>query len=196
MLRMPVEETTRRSNPAVKRSAALASLPQAGDLALRRAALEAVRRPPMLPNSSRQKGKTLGELSRKDSKLYSAEDIKASLRVSSNTSKAHVRTMQINRYLPVRILSYSIFVCLLLAISFTALQFAGLAEIRYKVAMKEQQLEALQHQRDELTVELAKMSSLSNLEKQATALGLIYPNNTQKVDLPNPVKLSLNTRTK
>lgn len=196
MLKMPIEELSNNRNIAVKKTTVVAALPKKSDAELRRSAISDVRRAPMLPNPSKKSTTGSSELSHKDSCLYSAEGIKASIRLESQASQARSRTMRLNRYLPVRVLSYSIFVCLLLAIGFVALQFAGLAELRYQAAMKERQLAALQHQRDELTIELAQMSSLSAIEKQATALGMVYPNNTQKLDLLNTTKLSMNTSAK
>ena len=144
MLKKPIEELSNNRNLAVKKTTVVAALPKKSDAELRRSAISDVRRAPMLPNPSSKKSTTgSSELSHKDSCLYSAEGIKASIRLESQASKARSRTMRLNRYLPVRVLSYSIFVCLLLAIGFVALQFAGLAELRYQAAMKEQPTAAL-----------------------------------------------------
>lgn len=184
MLQLPSEKiSAAESSSGIKM--AVAPLPENRLDALHRSAVAAVRRPPMIPDSTWSKSQSQelrkNQSGNKDSRLYSAEGIKASVRTKDQRSKIVMRS--INRSLPVRFLSYSVFSLLIIAVGFIVLQFAGLVELRYQADLKAKQLAALQHQQDELTIELEQLTALSNIERQAKDLGMVYPNMPKQLDM-------------
>ena len=117
------------------------------------------------------------------SRAYSTDSIKASLRVDPNKSHARLRSIKLNRSLPVRLISNTVFAMLIMAVGFMVFQFAGLVELRYHVEAKEEELARLEHQRDELNVELEQMTSLSSIEAKAKSLGMVFPSDPKKLDM-------------
>ena len=178
-----VKLQTAESSSGIKM--AVASLPENSVEAWRKSAVAAVRRPPAASGSVWAKAKQpengQDKSVSRDSRLYSAEGIKASVREKNQRSNSVLRS--INRSFPVRLISYSVFSMLILAVGFIVLQFAGLVELRYQTDIKAKQLAALQHQQDELTIELEQMTALSNIESQAKALGMVYPNMPVQLDM-------------
>lgn len=172
------------SNSGVKM--AVASLPDNNSLDdLNKSAVQTVRRPPAIPESTWKKIHTADEeravSSSKDSGLYSADSIKASVRGENGKRKSTLRS--INRRFPIRLISYGAFLAIILGVGFVVLQFAGLVELRYQTDMKAKQLAVLQHQRDELTIELEQKTALDHIEREAKALGMVYPSTPQRLDM-------------